>query len=102
MLPLQYLSDWCLHGASFTETPQEKHPKFSDYLNQIESPLATLSALERFSFFWTPAAKATCLTELTDRFRPRLLPDAQNRAFAKNGSCPEFLDTTLMVPLNFG
>ena len=60
MLPLQYLSDWCLHGARFTETPQEKHPKFSDYLNQIENHLATLSALQHFSFFWTQAPKATC------------------------------------------
>ena len=102
MLPLQYLSDWCLHGASFTETPQEKHLKLSDYLNQIESLLANLSVLQHFSFFWTPAAKSTCLTELTGRFKPRFLPDAQNRAFAKNGSCPKILHTTLMVPLNFG
>ena len=42
-----------------------------------------LSVLERFSFFWTPAAKATRLQELAGNFRPRLSPDAQNRAFAK-------------------
>ena len=28
-------------------------------MNQIEGPLATLIALQHFSFFWTPAAKVT-------------------------------------------
>ena len=82
--------------------PQEKHLKLGDYLKQIESPLVTLSALQRFGVFWTPVAKVTCLKELTERFRPRFIPDAQNRAFAKNGSCPGILGTTLMGPSNFG
>ena len=55
-----------------------KHLKLSDYLNQISGPLATLRALKRFGFFWTPAAKTTCLQELTGRFRPSLSPDTQN------------------------
>ena len=39
--------------------------------------------------------KATRLQELAGCFRPRLSPDAQNRAFAKNGSCIQILDTAL-------
>ena len=46
---------------------------------------------------WTPAAKATCLQELTGCFRPRLSPDAQNRLFAKNENCIQILDTSLSI-----
>ena len=46
------VSTWCI---CLTEILKEKHRKLSDYLNQV---LATLSALQRFGFFWTPAAKA--------------------------------------------
>ena len=35
MLPLQKLSDWCLHGMNVSEIPEEKHNKLSDYLNQM-------------------------------------------------------------------
>ena len=52
-------------------------------------------ALKRFGLFWTPAANAARLRELAEFFRPRLPSDAQNRAFAKNGSCIQILDTTL-------
>ena len=43
------------------------------------------------------AAKINCLQELAGHFRSMLSPDAQNRAFAKNGSCIQNLDTTLSV-----
>ena len=46
----------------------------------------------QFGFFWTLAATTTCLQELAGGFRPRLLPDAQNMAFAKNRSCSQILD----------
>ena len=52
-----------------------------------------LRALEYFGFFWTPAAKVTCLQELAGNFRSSLLPNAQNRAFAKKWklySIPKF------------
>ena len=45
--------------------------------------MAALSALQRFGFPWSPAAKATHWQELAGRFRSRLSPDAQNRASAK-------------------
>ena len=47
-----------------TEILEQKHLKLSGYLNQIYSCLATLSALQRFAFSWTLAAKATQLQEL--------------------------------------
>ena len=59
--------------------------------------MATLSALQQFGFSWTPAAKATWLQELAGCFSHRLSPDAQNRAFAENGSCIQILDTTLAI-----
>ena len=66
-----------------TEILEQKHLKLSDHLNQIWGPLATLSALQSFGFFWFPPAKATHLQELAGCFRPRQSSDAQNRAFAK-------------------
>ena len=59
--------------------------------------MATLSTLQCFGFFWTPAAKAICLQELARCFRARLSPDVQNRASAKNGSCIQMLDRALMA-----
>ena len=58
-------------------------------------PFAPLSILQRFGYLCALAAKATRLQELAGRFRPRLSPDTQNRAFAKNGSCIQILDTAL-------
>ena len=80
-----------------TENPEEKHLRLSDYLNQIEGPLAALRVLQCFGFSRTPAAKATRLQELAGRFRPRLSPDIQNRAFVKNGSCIQILDTAMCI-----
>ena len=59
--------------------------------------MATLSALQHFGFFWTPGTKATCLQELPGHFMPRLLPNAQNRVYAKKRSCIQMLDTTLNI-----
>ena len=96
MLPLQYLSAWCLHGICLTDIPEEKCLKLSDHLIQIWSPLANLSALQRFGFFWTPATKTTFIQELAGRFRPRFSSDAQSRAFAKKSrSCTQILDITV-------
>ena len=50
---------------------------------------------KRFGFFLALVAKATCLQELAGRFRPRLLPDIKNRAFTKNRTYIQILDTTL-------
>ena len=55
----------------------------------------SLSDLQRFGFFYIPAVKAIRLQELAKRFKPRLPPDIQNRAFAKNRSCIQILDKTL-------
>ena len=79
-----------------TQIPGEKHLKSSD-LNQIYSPLATLSVLHHFGFFWITAAKARDLQKLAGYLKPRLSPDAQNRAFPKNWSCIQILDTTLVL-----
>ena len=49
--------------------------------------MAALSALQRFGFPWTTAAKATHLQEFAGHFRHRLPPDARDRAFVKNRSC---------------
>ena len=57
--------------------------------------MATLRALKHFGFFWTPAAEAICLQEFTECFRPRLSPDTQNKAFTKNKSRIQILDTNL-------
>ena len=92
------MSTWCI---CLTEILEEKHLSLSDYLNQIHGPLATLSALQRFGFFWTPAAKAIRLQELAGRYRPRLSSVAQNRASTKNGSCIQILDTALPGGINF-
>ena len=78
-----------------TEIQEEKHLKLS--LNQIYDPLATLSAPQHFGFFRTQAAKAPHLQELVGCLRPRLSPDAQNRAFANNGSYTQIVDTTLIT-----
>ena len=60
--------------------------------------LATLSALQRFGFSWTTAAKATHSQELAGHFRPRLSPDNQNRAFTKKkGSYIKILETALLL-----
>ena len=88
MLPL---SDWCLHGVYIWQ-------KF--WRKNISGPLATLSALQRFDFHWTPATKATRLQELAECFRLRLSPDNQRRAFAKNGRCIQILDTALICHIH--
>ena len=79
------LATWHLY---FTEILEEKHLRFIDYLNQIYGSLAALKTLQHF-----PAAKATCLKELAECFRPRNSPDAPNREFAKTGSCIQIQDT---------
>ena len=66
--------------------------------NYAEYELTTLSALKGCDFYWTPAAKATLLPELAENFKPRLSPDAQIRAFAKDKSCIQILDTILILP----
>ena len=66
----------------------------------MSGPLATLSALQRFGFHWGPAPRATCLQELAERCKLRLLPDAQWRAFAKNGRCIQVLDTALICHIH--
>ena len=99
MLSIQYLG-WVTEPAWYIclrEILEEKDLKLSDYLNNLQVPLATLSILQRFGFFWTPATKTTCLQELAGRFRSRLTPDAQSRALAKNGSCIQIPDTTLAM-----
>ena len=70
------------------------------YMFDINSTGKT-SQIESFDFPWTPGAKATCLQESGERFRPRSSPDAQNRAFAKNGSWIQVLHTTLKTKLPF-
>ena len=80
---------------TFDRNATRKTSQIDDYLNQIKGPLATLRALQRFGFFWTPAAEAICLEEFAGSFRLRLSPDAQNKVFTKNGSCIQILDTTL-------
>ena len=68
------VSTWSIY---LTEIPEENHFRLSDYLNQIWSPLATLSALQRFGFPCTPVSNTTRLQELAGRL-PILSPDAQN------------------------
>ena len=81
MTMLEWLvSLWCI---CLTGIPEEKHLNLSDYLNQIKCPLATLGALQCFGSFWNPAAEAVSLQEFAGRFRRKLSPDAQNRAFTK-------------------
>ena len=43
----------------------------------------SLSDLQRFGFFYTPAVKAIRLQELAKRFKPSLPPDVQNRHLQK-------------------
>ena len=57
--------------------------------------------LQHFDFPWTPAAKTTRLQKLVGCFRPRLSPDAQNRAFAKHKSCTQILDRALTIIIFF-
>ena len=76
---LKVVNNWCLHGV---------------YVWQ--KLWSTSSALQCFGFFWTLPGNATCLQELAGHFRPRLSPDPQNRASAKNRSCIQILDTTLI------
>ena len=59
--------------------------------------MAALSALQCFGFPLIPAAKAIGLRELAGRFRPRLLHDPQNMAFAKNQSCIHTLDMVMLI-----
>ena len=47
-----------------------------------------------------PSCIGNLLQELAGCFRPRLSPDAQDRAFAKNGSCIQIVHTAL-VGLSF-
>ena len=94
---LQYLSDWCLHGVYFDRNSGGK-------ISQVE-PLSKLNA-RSFGYFecstalWLlldPSCKSNLLQELAGRFRSRLSPDAQNRAFGKNVSCIQILGTTLLM-----
>ena len=86
-LSLHWLSDWCPHGVYIWQKLQRE---------SISDPLATLCPLQRYGFPRTPTAKATRLQELAGRFRPRLSPEAQNRAFAKKKvSSIQILDTAL-------
>ena len=62
--------------------------------------MATLSDLQRFGFPWTPAAKATRSQELAGCSLSKLSPDVQKRAFAKNRSCIQILDTALTYILS--
>ena len=78
-----------------TEILKEKHLKLSDYLDQIQGPLATSIALHHFGFLWTLDAKAAHLQDLPGCFRPRLPLEAQNRASAKNGCWSQILDTAI-------
>ena len=63
---------------------------------------STISALQRFGFPWTPAAKAACLQGLALRFSSRLSLDAH---LQKSGTCIQILDTALFwlifKPKNF-
>ena len=73
MLLLQYLSDWCPHGIYAWQKFQRKN--ISNWVIiwvKLNCPMAAVSALQCFCFFWTPAVKATCLQELAGCFRPRL------------------------------
>ena len=78
------LSDWCLHGVYVWQKLWKKNISSWVFIwIKFKFLLASLSALQHFGFFWTPAAKATQLQELTGHFRPRLSPDSKNMAFAK-------------------
>ena len=61
----------------FERNSEGKTSQIEYYFNQVQGPMATLSTLQRFGFFLTPAVKAICLQELTGCFRPRLSPNAK-------------------------
>ena len=44
-----------------------------------------------------PSCKGNLLTRVTQHFRARRSPDPKNRAFEKNGSCIQILDTILYM-----
>ena len=92
MIPLQYLSDWHICLRNILEEKSQ-----IEWLKVTLKFFGYFSAPQCFGFFCTSAAKATYLQELTGCFRPRLWPDTQNRAFAKNSSCTQILDTTLAL-----
>ena len=91
MLPLQYLSGWCLW-----QKLQRK--RISNWVIWI-----------KFMVFWllwvfrsTLASSGSQLqrhliARLAGHLRPRLSSDAQNRALPKNWSCIQILDTTLVL-----
>ena len=90
-----YLSDWCLYGLYVWQKSRRKN---------IWNSVITWITFKTFDWFKCFTAlwllrdlswKATRLKKLTGHFRPRLSPDTENRAFAKNGNCLKILDTTL-------
>ena len=61
ILPLQYLSDWCLHGVHAWQKFQGE--KNSDW---VIATLATLSVLQSFGFPWNdPSCKGNSLTRVS-------------------------------------
>ena len=65
----------------------------------FESNLRSLGDFKYSTAFWLlldPSCKGNSITRVCWAiFNHRLSPDAQNRAFAKNGSCIQILDTAL-------
>ena len=98
MLPLEHLIEWSLQGVYVWQKFLKKN--ISNWvIIWIKFEVLWLfkcSAVLCFGFFWTPAAKATCLQDLAGCFRRRLSPEAQSRVFVKNGSCIQILDATLL------
>ena len=66
----------------------------------FESNLLSFGYFECSAAHWLlldSSCKGTLLQELAGHLRPRLSPDAQNRAFPKNWSWIQILDTTLVL-----
>ena len=94
MLPLQYLSYWCLHGVMFDLNSRGKTSKI-DWL--FKSNLRSFGHFKCSTALWLfldPSCKGNLLSKLAEHCRPRLSPNA-HRAFA--GICIQILDTTLIL-----
>ena len=74
MLPLQYLSDWCLHGIYIWKKFQRKN---------ISNWVIIWIKFKVLQLLWGLYSALASSVSLAGHFRPRLSPDAQNRAFAK-------------------
>ena len=87
------VSIWCMFDRNVRGKATQTECLF-------ELNLGSFGYFEYTTALWLllePSCKGNLLTRVTQHFRARRSPDPKNRAFEKNGSCIQILDTILYM-----